>query len=72
MVLAVLGGTSSRFGGGVFKDNGALADQEEAAMDCGENVDAARLRLPGEQLELLRRLKDSPKLPPRPAYPRAG
>ena len=61
VVLAVLGGTSSRFGGGVFKDNGALADQEEAAMDCGENVDTALLRLPGEQLELLRRLKDSGK-----------
>lgn len=59
VILAVLGGTSSRFGGGAFKDNGALADQEEASMDCGENVDAGLLRLPGAQLELLRRLKES-------------
>lgn len=61
VILAVLGGTSSRFGGGVFRDNGALADQEEASMDCGENVDAGLLRLPGAQLELLRRLKESGK-----------
>jgi beta-glucosidase len=57
VVLAVLGGTSSRFGGGAFQSNGALADQEEITMDCGENVDAGLLRLPGTQLELLRRLK---------------
>lgn len=61
VVLAVLGGTSSRFGGGAFQDNGALADQEEVSMDCGENVDAGLLRLPGAQLELLRRLKESGK-----------
>ena len=30
-------------------------------MDCGENVDAALLRLPGEQLELLRRLRGAGK-----------
>lgn len=30
-------------------------------MDCGENVDAGLLRLPGAQLELLRRLKESGK-----------
>lgn len=57
VVLAVLGGTSSRFGGGEFQDNGALARQETVTMDCGENVDAGLLRLPGEQLELLRRMK---------------
>ena len=61
VVIAVLGGTSSRFEGGRFQDNGALADQEEASMDCGENVDAALLRLPGDQLELLRRLRGTGK-----------
>lgn len=61
VVLAVLGGTSSRFGGGAFQSNGALADQEEITMDCGENVDAGLLRLPGTQLELLRRLKAAGK-----------
>ena len=30
-------------------------------MDCGENVDAGRLRLPGGQLALLRRMKESGK-----------
>lgn len=61
VILTVLGGTSSRFDGGTFQDNGALADQEAVSMDCGENVDAALLRLPGEQLELLRRMKASGK-----------
>lgn len=61
VIVAALGGTSSRFEGGVFQDNGALADQAEAGMDCGENVDAALLRLPGDQLELLRRLRESGK-----------
>ena len=61
VILAVLGGTSSRFGGGKFQDNGALADQETASMDCGENVDAALLRLPGDQLRLLARLRESGK-----------
>lgn len=59
VVIAVLGGSSSRFEGGTFKDNGALDDQAHIAMDCGENVDAALLRLPGGQLELLRRLKSA-------------
>ena len=58
VIIAVLGGTSSRFDGGRFKDNGALEDQERIAMDCGENVDTALLRLPGQQLELLWRLKN--------------
>ena len=61
IAVAVLGGTSSRFGGGKFQDNGALADQEAVSMDCGENVDSALLRLPGDQLELLRRLRRSGK-----------
>ncbi|MDE7261282.1 MAG: glycoside hydrolase family 3 C-terminal domain-containing protein, partial [Oscillospiraceae bacterium] len=58
VIVAVLGGSSSRFDGGKFKDNGALEDQDRITMDCGENVDAALLRLPGQQLELLWRLKN--------------
>ena len=61
VILVVLGGTSSRFDGGIFQSNGALADQESVRMDCGENVDAGRLRLPGGQLALLRRMKESGK-----------
>ena len=57
VIVAALGGTSSRFCGGDFLDNGALADQSAVSMDCGENVDAALLRLPGDQMTLLRRLR---------------
>ncbi len=61
VVVAVLGGTSSRFTGGEFDANGALKKQDTATMDCGENVDDCHLRLPGGQLELLRRLHESGK-----------
>ncbi len=57
VILAVLGGSSSRFAGGDFDSNGALKQQEVLTMDCGENVDDGRLILPGRQLELLKRLK---------------
>lgn len=57
VVVAVVGGTSSRFAGGSFDTNGALKRQDTVTMDCGENVDDCRLRLPGGQLALLRRLK---------------
>lgn len=55
--VAVLGGTSSRFTGAEFLENGALKAQEQVTMDCGENVDSASLRLPGKQLALLRQLR---------------
>lgn len=61
VIVAVLGGTSSRFGGGEFHNNGALKAQDIATMDCGENVDTSRLELPGDQLRLLDRLKDTGK-----------
>ncbi len=61
VVIAVVGGTSSRFGGGEFDANGALKKQDCVRMDCGENVDDAHLRLPGGQLALLRALKESGK-----------
>lgn len=58
VLVAVLGGSSSRFGGGSFKANGAVDGQDTITMDCGENVDDCRLTLPGEQLRLLRRLRE--------------
>lgn len=56
VIVAVLGGTSSRFAGGEFMSNGALKTQDMATMDCGENVDSSLLALPGDQLRLLERL----------------
>ena len=58
VLIAAVGGTSSRFGGGLFGDNGAICSQD-AAMDCGENVDDGVLALPGQQLRLLEILRDS-------------
>lgn len=56
IVIAAVGGSSSRFAGGSFLNNGALDAQTMQTMDCGENVDAANLTLPGEQLRLLEAL----------------
>lgn len=61
VVIVALGGSSSRFAGGIFQTNGAAKKQDTPTMDCGENVDAGSLRLPGGQLELLRRLKAAGK-----------
>lgn len=58
IIVAVVGGTSSRFAGGSFESNGALKGQDTVTMDCGENVDDCRLTLPGDQLHLLRRLRE--------------
>ena len=61
-IVAVVGGSSSRFAlRGAFDDNGAMKSQEQLTMDCGENVDSAGLKLPGRQLELLARLKETGK-----------
>lgn len=61
-VIAVVGGTSSRFAlQGEFDANGAMKAQSAVTMDCGENVDSGSLSLPGSQLELLRRLKQGGK-----------
>ncbi len=57
-VVMVLGGTSSRFAAqGEFDTNGAMKSQAAITMDCGENVDSASLRLPGDQLQLMAQLK---------------
>ena len=59
VAIVVLGGTSSRFTKAEFDANGALKRQDVITMDCGENVDDAHIRLPGGQLELLRKLKET-------------
>ncbi len=59
VVIAVLGGTSSRYTGRTeFDINGAAVknDNGENCMDCGEGVDRADLRLPEKQLELIKRI----------------
>lgn len=52
IVVLALGGSSSRFQGAVFDENGAAKVQGVLAMDCGEGMDAAELKLPGNQQEL--------------------
>lgn len=61
VLIAAVGGSSSRYAGGDFDDNGALRAQMAVTMDCGENVDSAGLRLPGCQLRLLELLRQSGK-----------
>ena len=57
-IVLCLGGSSSRFAAaGEFDANGALKAQNAITMDCGENVDDYRLRLPGRQVELLWAMK---------------
>lgn len=55
-VLLTLGGSSSRFGGGNFADNGAL-EATQGDVDCGEGVDVADIALSDTQLELFRELR---------------
>lgn len=62
VIVAAVGGSSSRFAiAGEFDTNGALKSQEHITMDCGENVDNASLRLPGDQLRLLELLRSTGK-----------
>lgn len=60
-VIAVLGGSSDRYGGSRSNANGQVEEQSCIAMDCGEGIDCARLSLAGGQLALLRALKESGK-----------
>lgn len=48
VALLALGGSSSRFAQVTFDVNGAALAASDA-MDCGEGLDSARLRLPGRQ-----------------------
>ena len=52
IIVLALGGSSSRFKGALFDENGAVKVQGVLEMDCGEGMDTARLQLPGNQNEL--------------------
>ncbi len=52
ITILVLGGSSSRFQGARFDNNGAAIAGGPVNMDCGEGVDCADLKLPGCQEKL--------------------
>ncbi len=52
VTILVVGGSSSRFGDVEFDVNGAAITKGTVAMDCGEGVDLASLKLPQSQLAL--------------------
>ena len=59
IIIVAVGGSSSRFAvQGEFDTNGAMKKQSAITMDCGENVDNSSLRLPGQQMMLLKCMKD--------------
>lgn len=58
VVILALGGSSSRFQGAVFDENGAARAEGEMHMDCGEGMDTARLELPGNQTQLFQAIKE--------------
>lgn len=57
VTILVLGGSSSRFEGAVFEQNGAVDKGSKMLMDCGEGADSADLLLPGGQSELFARVR---------------
>lgn len=61
LIVLALGGSSSRFLGAVFDENGAAKPEDKADMDCGEGIDTAGLELPGNQKELFRAVKNTGK-----------
>ena len=77
VVILAIGGSSSRFGGALFDNNGAAVVQgtqkdskdsdlvrknkEAWAMDCGEGMDSSTLYLPGDQLDWFLFVRESKK-----------
>lgn len=56
-IIAVIGGSSSRFGGAVFDANGAASKGTSSrSMDCGEGMDTAAVHIPAAQEELVAEL----------------
>ena len=54
VIVAVVGGSSSRFGGAVFDANGAASKGTGSrSMDCGEGMDTAKVHIPAAQEELI-------------------
>lgn len=58
LVILAVGGSSSRFAGAIFDNNGAALLEGETQMDCGEGVDSPSLRLPGVQDKLIQAILD--------------
>lgn len=58
LIIMALGGSSSRFQGAVFDENGAAKPENSFTMDCGEGMDVAGLELPGKQKELFQAIKE--------------
>mgnify|MGYP000453025928 CR=1 FL=1 len=57
VIVAVVGGSSSRFGGAVFDANGAASKGTGSrSMDCGEGMDTAKVHIPAAQEELIAHL----------------
>ena len=61
LVIAVCGGSSSRYEGTVFDSNGA-ALKGEVLMDCGEGVDLSGLNMQGNIEEKLKAFRKADKL----------
>ena len=77
VVIMAIGGSSSRFGGALFDNNGAAVvqgtqkDSKDSdlvrknkkawAMDCGEGMDSSTLSLPGDQLDWFLFVRESNK-----------
>ena len=57
-VVICLGGSSERDFSGVYNDKGQTVEAKNTFMDCGEGRDVCSLKLPGNQIELLIKLKE--------------
>lgn len=55
-VICVVGGSSARYAGAEFAENGAMLGDAAADTDCGEGVDLAEVRLYECQTEFVKRL----------------
>ena len=56
-IVLCLGGSSERDLSGTFNDKGQAIETRSIFMDCGEGRDVCDLKLPGNQLALLKKLK---------------
>ncbi|MCR5823445.1 MAG: glycoside hydrolase family 3 C-terminal domain-containing protein [Lachnospiraceae bacterium] len=57
VIIAVMGGSSSRYESVRYDTNGAALKDDRISMDCGEGRDVADLRLPKAQTAFVRELK---------------
>jgi len=58
VVVMCLGGSSARDFSGVYNDKGQTVEVKSHFMDCGEGRDVCDLTLPGNQIKLLKKLKE--------------